>query len=177
MTKFLRDHVWKRVWILESKNGCEKWHYWVWMGSGFGKPSGTPLPRTLRGTLPGLLVTCQLHSGWFGWAGWTLLLWALWRIAWQNSRHFARPPVVSTRNDVWETSAEIPYWWPVTTQIWVVKPLIESTTRQICLTNQTHDPDPGSDTSSVWNFCARLSDVIFRGNQWWRRQMSAVFSG
>ena len=27
-------------------------------------------------------------------------------------------------------------------------------------TNQTHDPDPGSDTSSVWNFCARLSDVI-----------------
>ena len=23
-------------------------------------------------------------------------------------------------NDVWETSAEIPYWWRVTTQIWVV---------------------------------------------------------
>ena len=29
----------------------------------------------------------------------------------------------------------------------------------------------------VWNFCARFSDVISRGNQWWRRQMSAVFSG
>ena len=130
------------------------------MGSGFGEPGGTPLPRTLRGTLPGLLVTGQLHSGWFGWAGWARLLWALWRIAWQNSRHLATPALVSTRNDVWETSAEIPYWWRVSTQIWVVKPLIESTTRQICLTNQTHDPDPGSDTSSVWNFYARLSDVI-----------------
>ena len=29
----------------------------------------------------------------------------------------------------------------------------------------------------VWNFGARFSDVIWRENQWWRRQMSAVFSG
>ena len=29
----------------------------------------------------------------------------------------------------------------------------------------------------VWNFGARYSDVIWRGNQLWRRQMSAVFSG
>ena len=30
-------------------------------------------------------------------------------------------PLVSPPNDVyWETSAEIPYWWRVTTQIWVV---------------------------------------------------------
>ena len=28
----------------------------------------------------------------------------------------------------------------------------------------------------VWNFGTRFSDVIWRGNQWWRRQMSAVFS-
>ena len=41
-------------------------------------------------------------------------------IAWDNSGHFATPPLVSPRNDVWETSAEIPYWWRVTTQIWVV---------------------------------------------------------
>ena len=39
-----------------------------------------------------------------------------------------------------------------------------------------HYPDLGSDTSSVWNFCVRFSDVIWRGNQWQRRQMSAVFS-
>ena len=37
-------------------------------------------------------------------------------------------------------------------------------------TNQKHYPDLGSDTSSVWNFCARFSDVISRGNQWWRRK-------
>ena len=40
--------------------------------------------------------------------------------------------------------------------------------------NQKHYPDLGSDTS-VWNFFARLSDVISLGNQWWRREMSAVF--
>ena len=33
-------------------------------------------------------------------------------------------------------------------------------------------PDLGSDTSSVWNFCARFSDVISWGNQWWRRGLS-----
>ena len=27
-------------------------------------------------------------------------------------------------------------------------------------------PNLGKDTSSVWNFCARFSDVIWRGNQW-----------
>ena len=40
--------------------------------------------------------------------------------AWENRRHFATPRTVSTRNDVWGTSAEIPYWWRVTTQIWVM---------------------------------------------------------
>ena len=38
----------------------------------------------------------------------------------ENSRHYATPPLFSERDDVWETSAEIPYWWRVTTQIWVV---------------------------------------------------------
>ena len=38
-------------------------------------------------------------------------------------------------------------------------------------------PKSGGDASSVWNFCARFSDVITRGNQSWRHEMSAVFSG
>ena len=38
----------------------------------------------------------------------------------ENSRHFATSPLVSPRNDVWGTSAEIPYWWRVTTQNWVL---------------------------------------------------------
>ena len=33
---------------------------------------------------------------------------------------FETPPVVSPRNNVWEMSAEIPYWWCVTTPIWLV---------------------------------------------------------
>ena len=37
-----------------------------------------------------------------------------------NSRHFTTPQLVSPRNDVWEMNAEIPYWWRVTIQIWVV---------------------------------------------------------
>ena len=42
-------------------------------------------------------------------------------LAWENSRCFSTPPwLVFPRNDVWETRAEIPYWWRVTTHIWVV---------------------------------------------------------
>ena len=38
-----------------------------------------------------------------------------------NSRHFMTPPLVSRRNDVWATTAEIPWYWRrVTTKIWFV---------------------------------------------------------
>ena len=40
-------------------------------------------------------------------------------LAWENSRHFKTLPLVFARNDVWETSAEIPCWWRVIGQIWV----------------------------------------------------------
>ena len=36
-------------------------------------------------------------------------------IAWVNSQHFMAPPVVFSLSEVWETSAEIPYWWHVMT--------------------------------------------------------------
>ena len=41
-------------------------------------------------------------------------------VTWDYSRHFTTPPLVSPRNDVWEMSAESPYWWSATNQIWVV---------------------------------------------------------
>ena len=47
--------------------------------------------------------------------------------------------------------------------------------REFASTNQKHYPNFGSETSSVSNFCARFSDVIWRANQWWDREMSAVF--
>ena len=40
-----------------------------------------------------------------------------------------------------------------------------------------HYPDLDSDASSVQNFCIHFLDVISQGNHWWRRKMSAVFSG
>ena len=43
---------------------------------------------------------------------------ALIMAAWENSRHFT--PLVSLWNDVWGTSSETPYWWRVTSQIWMV---------------------------------------------------------
>ena len=48
------------------------------------------------------------------------IFWATYSIAWENSWHFMTPSLVSTQNDVRETSAEILYWQLVTTQIWVV---------------------------------------------------------
>ena len=82
------------------------------------------------------------------------------------------------RNDIWETSAEIPYWWHVTTEIWVVLLIGRATySREFFPTNQKHYLDLGSDASSVWNFFARFSDVILRANPRWPRDMSAVFWG
>ena len=39
-------------------------------------------------------------------------------IAWENSRHFARSPLEPSQNDVWVTSAEIPYWWRTLPRSW-----------------------------------------------------------
>ena len=46
------------------------------------------------------------------------------------------------RNDVWGTSAKIPYWWRVTTQIWVVL-LIGCAARGICFNQSEALPKSG----------------------------------
>ena len=65
-------------------------------------------------------------------------------LAWENSRHLATLPLVYPPNDVWETSAEIPYWWRVTTQFWVVLLIgwIKFTTR--------HDQSEALPRSGQW---------------------------
>ena len=63
----------------------------------------------------------------------------------ENSRHFPTAPLVSPRNEVWETSTKIPYWWRVTAQIWIAL-LIGW---KFASSNQKHQPDLGSDASSV----------------------------
>ena len=65
-------------------------------------------------------------------------------IAWVNSLHFVMPPLVSPQNDIWGMGIEIPYWWRITTYIWVVL-LIGW---KFASTNHKHYPDLGSDVLS-----------------------------
>ena len=54
---------------------------------------------------------------------------------------------------------------------WLVKANFPRST-----TYQKYYPDLGSDTSPVWNFSVRSSDIFIAwGNQFGRREMSAVF--
>ena len=71
-----------------------------------------------------------------------------------------------------ESSAEISYFWRVTSQSMMVL-LIGF---RFVSSNQKHYRPLGGDASSVWNFRARFSDFISRGNQCWRREISALFS-
>ena len=64
------------------------------------------------------------------------------QVAWESSPPFATSALVSLRNNVWEMSTEIPYWWCVTTKIWVVL-LIGPAEREICL-NQSLEALPRS---------------------------------
>ena len=83
--------------------------------------------------------------------------------------------LVSLRNDagVCETSAKIPYWWRVASQIWLVL-LIGCATWETCF----HQSEALSRSGYiVWNFCACSSEVISRWKQCWYHGMSAVFSG
>ena len=84
-----------------------------------------------------------------------------------------RSPLEPSQNDVWTISADIPYWWRITTQILVVL-LIG---RKKIPTNKKGYQDLGRDTSSVWNFCAPLSDVVLRRAKWRPGETSAVFLG
>ena len=81
-------------------------------------------------------------------------------LAWENSRHFATPPLVSPLNDVWETSAEIPYWWRVTTHIWVVL-LIGRAAWEICF-NQPEAYQISLVTRHQYGISALVSQTSFR---------------
>ena len=78
-------------------------------------------------------------------------------LAWENSRHFVTATVVSPRNDVWQTSAEIPHWGRVTTQIWVVLLIGWSKFP----TRQTHGRSKGLPTSGwVTRHQCRISALV-----------------
>ena len=92
-----------------------------------------PISRSKLINLPGdvtLKNFCMHHNFWCLHAVHELMILFLFNnknsrneyslLAWESSRHLATSHLVSPQNDVWETSAEIPYWWRVTSQIWVV---------------------------------------------------------
>ena len=66
------------------------------------------------------------------------------RVTRQNSRHFVTPPVVSGRNDVWETSAEILHWWRVT------YPDVGSPFDRPCVCRVGNLLQPISSTIQIW---------------------------
>ena len=63
-------------------------------------------------------------------------------VAWENSRHLAMLPLVSPPNDVWETNAEISYWWCITTQVWAVL--------LIGLNQISHAAQPVRGSTQIW---------------------------
>ena len=90
-------------------------------------------------------------------------------LAWENSWHFVKRPLDFPRNDVWETRAEIPYWWRV------YRLLLRS---EQCFTR--HDQSealPKSGRVISMEFLRPFLTSHFAGKQRWRREMSAVFSG
>ena len=84
------------------------------------------------------------------WQGWPAM------IAWEKNRHFLTSPLVSSRNDVWGRSADIPNWWRSLPRSGSCSWLAMSR-RKFATANQKYYPDLGSEASSVWNFCARFS--------------------
>ena len=87
-------------------------------------------------------------------------------LALENGWLFTAPPLVSPQNDMWATTDKIPYWWHSLTRSGYRSWLVEvdfSRNR----TNQKHYSEPGSDMTSVWNFCSHCSDVTLQENWWW----------
>ena len=77
-------------------------------------------------------------------------------VAWEKSRHFATPSWLSKRNDVWEKrryAKPMPCYYP---------DLESASDWSGCVENlpQPRTTNSSSDASSVWNLCARFSDVI-----------------
>ena len=100
-------------------------------------------------------------------------------LALENSRHFGTPPLVSSRNDVWETSAELPL-------MTCYYPELISASDWSCGVGHLFQPIGSSTqiwvvTRHQYGIFALVSQISFRGetsdHQWWRREISAVFSG
>lgn len=91
------------------------------------------------------------------------------KVAWENSRHFATTPLVSSRNGAWEKGAEIPCWLSVPTKVWSVL-LISNVAWETCFS-----PQIWVATRHHHGISALVLQTPFRGNQKWRWEMTAAF--
>ena len=90
-------------------------------------------------------------------------------LAWANGQHFAMLPLVSSQNNIWRMTAEIPYWWRVTTQFWLVL-LISRAARVICFNQSEAQLRFGS-----WNIISlEFLQLFFRHH--FKSQMSGGFA-
>ena len=167
---YLRDRRWRQF---ESPR-----LYWYWFSS-----SRFSARDSLCFVLPWLGWECNACLGkvpewWRPYCG-NSSCWLLFPyVAWEKSRYFTTQPVFSPQNDVWGGNVRVQTFH--TDDVSLPRSgLVLLTCWKFALSNQKayHYPDLGNDTWSAWNFSARFSDVILRGNQWWRREMSAVRSG
>ena len=77
-----------------------------------------------------------------------------------NSRHFTTPKLVSPPNDVWETTAEIPYWWRI---FWLV---------------EANFPRGTTSTRHQYGISALVSHTSFREEtSGWRHSVGASDTG
>lgn len=83
----------------------------------------------------------------------------------ENSGHFATSPLVFSAKWRLRTSAEILYWWRVTTRIWLSA---SDWLKQFYAPRHA----PIRSTTHIWERRRH-----FAGKQWWRRKMPAVFLG
>ena len=90
----------------------------------------------------------------------------------EKRQHFATPLLVSLQNDVQGATKKFPYWWCITSHIWVVL-LIGWSKLSI---NPKHYPDLGGNTSSEWNFFDCSLEVILQRNPWLHCKMISAFS-
>ena len=72
-------------------------------------------------------------------------------VKWENSQHFAKPPLVFPQIDDWGMSWEILYWWRFTNQIWAVLLIGQS---KISLGSQ-----PFGSTTQIWVVTCRQDRI------------------
>ena len=77
-----------------------------------------------------------------------------------SRRHFPALPLVSPRNNVWQTSAEISCWPRVTTQMWMV--LLIGWSKLLSWHNQS-GAYPGLGSENVISISALVPQTCFRG--------------